>query len=417
MARLPLDDAEGTLTVAEVGRLVERAIRRVLPSPVWVRGEIHDLSRPRTGHVHFRLVGEGASLPVVLFASDRPRVNRSLKAAGNAVRMADGTEVRIRVEVRWFAPRGEVSLRMLAVDPEFTLGRLAAEREQVLRRLAAEGLLRAQARLELAELPLRVGLVTSLGSAAHADVERVLAAAGVGWRVVACDAPVQGPGADRALAAAVTTVAAAGVDVVCLVRGGGARTDLAAFDGEPLARAIATAPVPVLTGIGHEVDRSIADEVAWAHHPTPTACAAWLADLARRWCERRDALLDRCVHAAAAAGERAAARLEHRAGRVAGAARHHLRAAEVHATALADRLRRAPGPALARAVARLDHHAARVAAADPARLLARGWSITHLADGTLLRDPQAAPPGTELVTTVAGGEVRSTVGGTAGGAR
>src|SRR5690606_23945171 len=140
--------------------------------------------------------------------------------------------------------------------------------------------------------------VTSLGSAAHADVHRTLAAAGVGWQVVECHAAVQGPGAERSLAAALRAVSAAGVDVVCLVRGGGARTDLAAFDAEELARTIAGLEVPVLTGVGHEVDTSVADAVAWRRHPTPTACAAWLADRVARWCERRDELLGRCVAAA-----------------------------------------------------------------------------------------------------------------------
>src|SRR5688500_10285250 len=232
MSELRLLDDEGTLTVAEVGRRVERAIRRELPPTLWVRGEIQDLKRPTTGHVHLSLVGEGCSLPVVLFQSDRERVNRSLKAAGNAVRMADGTEVRIRCEVRWFAAKGQVSLRLLAIDPAFTLGRLAERREVLLQALAAEGLLRAQAGLAVPPVPLRIGLVTSRGSAAHGDVVDTLASAGIGWQVVECHASVQGPDAVASLTAGLRAVAGAGVDVVCLVRGGGARTDLAAFDAE-----------------------------------------------------------------------------------------------------------------------------------------------------------------------------------------
>lgn len=409
MREVPLLDDEGTLTVAEVGRRVARAVQRELPAALWVRGEIHDLKRPTTGHVHFSLVGEGCSLRVVLFSSDRPRVNRSLTAAGNAVRMADGTEVRIRCEVRFFAPRGEVSLRMLAIDPAFTLGRLAERREVLLRRLADDGLLRAQARLEVPQLPLRIGLVTSAGSAAHADVLQTLAAAGIGWQVVECHATVQGPDAVPSLVAGLRAVAAAGVDVVCLVRGGGARTDLAAFDDEALARAVAGLGVPVLTGVGHETDTSVADEVAWQRHVTPTACAAWLVDRAQRWCARRDDALRRCVAAASSATDRAGRRLDRRAGRVAGASRLHLRSATTGVEAAERRLAVRPAAALERAATALDQRAARAAAADPARLLARGWSITRTDDGRLVRSVRDAPAGAAVVSTVADGEVRSRV--------
>lgn len=408
MGAVPLLDDEGTLTVAEIGRRVGRALRRELPAAVWVRGEVQGLSRPATGHVHFSLAGEGCALPVVLFASDRPRINRSLVAAGNAVRMADGTEVRIRVEVGFFAPRGQINLRMLAIDPSFTLGRLAEQRQVLLARLSQEGLLRRQAALAMPALPLRIGVVTSLGSAAHADVMRTLDTAGIGWQVVECHAAVQGPGAEAALAAALSTVAAAGVDVVCLVRGGGARSDLAAFDGEAVARAIAGLDVPVVTGVGHEIDTSVADEVAWQRHATPTACAAWLVDRARRWRERRDAAFARCLAAAADASDRAGRRLDRRAGRVAGSSRHHLRAAGQRIDAAVARVALRPTLRLDAAAAALDQRAARVAAADPARLLVRGWSITRTDDGRLVRSVGDAPTGSTIVSTVADGEIRST---------
>ena len=139
-------------------------------------------------------------------------------------------------------------------------------------------------------------------------------------------------------------MAAAGVDVVCLVRGGGARTDLAAFDAEAVARAVAALPVPVLTGIGHEIDTSVADEVAWQRHVTPTACAAWLVDRAQRWCERRDEVFAGCLAAAEAATGRAQRRLDRRAGRVAGSARHHVRSASAGVDAAGGPGRRS-GPA------------------------------------------------------------------------
>jgi exodeoxyribonuclease VII large subunit len=387
MAEPALFDDPGTLTVGEVSRRIDRALRREFPPQVWVRGEIHDLNRATSGHVYFRLVGEEASVPVVLWESDKQGVNAALRRAGNAVRMDDGTEVRIRASVGWYAKRGEVSLRMTGIDPAFTLGRLAEAREVLLRRLDAAGLLQAQQRLRVPEVPLRIAVVTSLGSAAHADVLEVLRVSGLGWSVLEIDARVQGVDAEMSLAAGLAAAAAAAPDVVLLVRGGGARTELAAFDAEHVARAIAGLAVPVVTGVGHETDTSVADLVAWRRQPTPTATAAWLVERVRAWCERRDAVFDRVLRAAAGATGRAALHVDRLAARVDAGARSQLRLA----------------------AARLDREQALVSAADPAVLLARGWSITRTAAGELVRAPDDAPPGTELVTAVAAGEVRSVV--------
>jgi exodeoxyribonuclease VII large subunit len=404
-----LPEPDGTLTVAEVGRRVELAVRRELGGKVWVRGEIHGKRRNANGHVFFDLVGDGCKLPVVLWSADRHAVNHALKRAGNAVAMEDGTEVRIRCEVHWHAPTGRIQLRMDRIDPAFTLGQLAARREQLLQRLDADGLLRAQAALPMPEVPLRVGLVTSVGSAAHADVLRTLSASGFAWHVLECDARVQGTGAETSLADGVRGVVGAGAEVVLLVRGGGARTDLAAFDGELLARTIASAAVPVLTGVGHEVDTSVADAVAWARHVTPTACAEWLVTRVRAWCERRDAAWRRCTRATEVAADRAQRRVDRTGAAVANAARRHLRHASLGLDSASERLARRPVLSLAAAEAALQHRAARVAALDPARVLARGWSITRTADGRLVRSPDDVAAGDVLATTTAGGELHSRV--------
>jgi exodeoxyribonuclease VII large subunit len=402
----------GTLTVGEVSRRIERALRREFgDKAVWVRGEIRDLKRAPTGHVHLNLTGPDGdgSLPVILFSSDRERVNRILKAGGSAVRMDDGIEVRIRVELRWYAPRSQVSLRMVSIDPTFTLGQLAERRDLLLKRLAADGVLEAQSRLAFPAVPLRVGVVTSLGSAAHADVTRTLSGSGYGFRVVECDTRVQGIDADRSVAAALAAVEAAGVDVVLLVRGGGARTDLAAFDTEAVARAVAATRVPVLTGVGHETDTSVADEVSWQRLPTPTAAAAFLVTTVGAWCARRDEALGRCLRAASTATRRSGDRLERAAGRIEGSAGRHLREADRRVDAHTATLRRRPAAALAGAAGALEQRRARVAALDPARLQALGWTTTRRADGSLVRSPDDVAEGDVLHTTTAGGVVRSRV--------
>ena len=128
---------------------------------------------------------------------------------------------------------------MSSIDPTYTLGKLAASKDALMAALSAEGLLRANAAQSLAPVPLRVGLVTSIGSAAHADISTVFERAGMAFTVVEVDTPVQGSGAEVPVAAAIRAADDAGVDVLLVARGGGSKTDLATFDHEVVARAIA----------------------------------------------------------------------------------------------------------------------------------------------------------------------------------
>jgi len=322
---------------------------------------------------------------------------------------------------------------MTAIDASYTLGRLAEDRERVLAALRADGLLERNRSLALPAVPLRLGLVTSLGSAAHADVRHELDRAGLAFRIVEADARTQGLEAGPSVAAALAALArvAPPLDAVLLVRGGGSRTDLAPFDGEAIARAVASCPLPVLTGVGHEVDTSVADLVANRAYKTPTACAgavvervaAFLTSVDERWATaqrlaaERLAGAERGLHRTA---ERAA--VATRRGLAAQAAQldttdRLLTGAALRAVARADRVvQRRAGDLATRAHRGLDAAAGRLAVAaaradahDPARALARGWSITRGPDGRVVRSVADLGPGDPLVTTLADGTVASTV--------
>lgn len=449
---------EGTFSVTELVEGVRAAVASRFDGPVWVHGEIAGIKRGRNGHVWFDLVDRDdkgtvvASMPVVLWSSVRMGVNAQLKRAGS-IRMDDGVRIRIFGPLDLWAPAGRIQLQMQGIDPTYTLGLLASERERVLRALAADGLLDRNRALAMPAVPRRIGLVTAAGSAAEADVLQTLADSGLAWEVVLVDARVQGAGSELSVAAALVTAAGAGVDVVALVRGGGARTDLATFDHELVARTIAGLDVPVLTGIGHEIDTSVADTVAHGAHKTPTACAAalvglavvahgraelaWrdIAALAARAVATGSERLDRQAHhatravrarlavedhrlgaaavqarrAAPAALERGRASVERRAGRAEGAGRGHLR---VHARSLellAARVGPAATAALRRADTDLSSTATHLQALDPARAMARGWSITRTEAGSVVRRSTDVEPGDTLVTTLADGTVTSTV--------
>jgi exodeoxyribonuclease VII large subunit len=457
------DPAEPTWSVGEIGEAIAGALRRAFPDEVWLRGEIRNLKRGNTGMVWFDLVEPApggqlgrpalATLPVVLFDAARRRVNASLRRAGGAVRMESGTEVRIRGRLGFWAPGGRLQVQMVDIDPAFTLGRLAADRERLLRQLEAEGLLGRQALLPFPRVPLRLGLVTSAGSAADHDVIDELRRSGLGFRVRRVDTRVQGSGAPRSVARALGLFTPGIVDLVMLVRGGGSATDLAAFDSEAIARAIAGSPVPIVTGIGHDVDRTLADELAHTAYKTPTACAqamvaavrAFDTELSYAWhaiagsaqrrlageavrlrgCARHvavgtrhglaaaDAVLSssagRLSHSADSALARSGRGLDRATGRVEAGARVHLQAHHRRIEALAPRLVQRAPRLVGAATRRVDGIDAQVRALDPVRTLARGWSITRTADGTVVRSPTDVAPGDPLTTTLATGTLTSTV--------
>ena len=434
-----MSDIDQTLTVGELGAAIRMAMEGVFPYGVWVEGEISDLSRSRNGHVYFDLVEPSdrpgaapvATVPVVLFRDNRDRVNRLLKRHGDPIRMTDGVQIRIQGMVDFYPPTGRLQLRMSAIDPTYTLGRLAADRDALLAALSAEDLLRANGRRALPAVPLRLGVVTSLGSAAHADITTVFDRSGFAFTLVEVDSAVQGAGAERAVAAAIMAACDADVDLVLVVRGGGSRTDLATFDHELVARAIAGAPVPVVTGIGHEVDRSVADEVAHTAHTTPTAAAQSVVERVDSWLgrlrENEAFLVARGRRAADAAEHRVNVLRRHLAGaagtaiagaddrldgaslRIELAGRHALRAADLRIDRVGDVVRRRAPRHLTDAERRVGAAAARTRALDPAIALARGWSITRDADGRVLRSIDDVAPGDTVFTQVADGTLTSTI--------
>jgi exodeoxyribonuclease VII large subunit len=405
-----------TLTVRELCNAVRGVVDGAFPDEVWVKGVISGLTRSANEHVYFDLVepsddlGPSTSvvLPVALFAANKFRVNAILRKSG-AVRMRDGLEIRIRGQIAYYPPQGRVQLVMSLIDPAHTMGQMELARQALVTKLQTEGLLGANGALELPALPLRVGLVTSGESAAHADFVHELERSGYDFTATLFDARVQGLDAVPSLVDAIERAGRAELDMVAIVRGGGARTDLAAFDHEEVARAIAASPHPVVVGVGHEVDRSVADEVASISVKTPTAAAAVLVEAVGRFDHEVATAADRLVTLAGRALERETADLTSTGRQLELAAtravdRHQNRLA-TFATHLGHRSQRA----LDRTEATLDQAGVRLEALDPAAALARGWSITHLTDGTLVRRPADAPPGSIIVTTTALGRLISTV--------
>jgi len=447
-----------TYTVSELSNLVAAAMQRTFPDEVWVQGEIRDLTRSRNGHVYFSLVEPGTDgteslLPVTLFASERYVVNRVLMRSGGAVRMTDGIRVRIRGRLGLYAPRSSVQLRMTWIDTDFTLGQLAAERQALIAALTADGSLVKNGSLPMPLVPLRVGLVTSGGSAAHADFVTELHRSEYAFSVVLSHATVQGTDAPVSIAEALERLGDSPVDVIAVVRGGGAQTDLATFDTELVARAIAGSAAPVLTGIGHETDQTVADLAAFDAMKTPTACAQRIVAAVRSFVERLDTLSLAVERARRSVIVRTGSRVDHYAIRLRGAtelrlAQHRIRLETIRTSASAaarrttdrserrlrqtashtvrtayhrlgeahtsliqrsDAIGAEASRATVRAEGRLDVLQTINQSRDPATMFARGWSVTLSGSGRPVRDPAEVEVAERLRTVVEGGTLTSVV--------
>lgn len=416
-----------TWTVSELHEAVAGLLEHVFGHQTWVEGELRNVNRSRNGHVYFDLVDPGTDndrqrpmLAVTLFAPQRFQVNQYLSRVGS-VRMDDGVRVRIRGELGVYPARSTLQLRMDWIDPDYTLGVMSRERDRVLAALAADDLLDRNRSLPLAPVVMHVAVVTSVGSAAHADALNELSAAKIGLRVSVHDARTQGTEAERSLIRAIERASTSGADLILLVRGGGARTDLAAFDTEGVARAIAACTVPVWTGIGHEIDRTIADEVAHLAHKTPTAAAAAAARSLLDAAQELQMLANALPVAARGRLTRAAAQVDMVAGRSGRAATRRLAHESRDLSHLQRAIAAAPARSLARTRRELDTLSERLApcvrrhfvavdgelvaleqrarAHDPALALARGWSITRRVDGSAVRSADDVSPG-EMLRTV-----------------
>lgn len=403
---------DASFTVTELMTATADAIRDRLGGAVWVDGEISG-PRESRGHFYFDLVDRDddgavtAKVPVALWSRTRGRIDQKLREAGT-VRLEEGVKVRIRGPLELWVAGGRIQLSMQDIDPAFTLEALESERERVLAMLRAEDLIDRNRSLPLPAMPLRIALITADESAAQADFMHSLVESGLPWEVSFIDSKVQGAGAERTIAAALLTAQRRPVDVIALVRGGGSRLDLAVFDNELVARTIAMSTVPVFTGIGHEIDTSVADVVAHTANKTPTACAETLIAVAAAIVERSEAAWVDIAGIVATT-------LEAERDRLAGCARHAALGARTRLTVerhrlatTTTRLDRALRTTFRTRRQDLDLRAARLDAVDPVRTLARGWSITRTSSGTVVRRSSDVSPGDILVTTLSEGTITST---------
>ena len=391
---------------------------------VTVRGELSGFSRAASGHCYFSLKDAGGA-PVLLRCAMFRRAASLVDFAP-----ADGQQVELRGRLGVYDARGELQLVVESLQ-RVGAGALFEEFLRRRARLAAEGLFEPGRKRPLPSYPRTLGIVTSPGAAALRDVLTALQRRSPQVRVVIYPSLVQGADAPAALVAALQRAGdRAEVDALLLVRGGGALEDLWAFNDERVVRAIAACPLPVVSGVGHETDITLADLVADLRAATPTAAAELAAPLQsealaqldataealRRWLERTLQLqAQRLDHAALRLGQPARGLagqrqgLEMRAQRLAlglqsAQTRHGDRLARLRQALL-----RATQVMLQREPLRLQAAAARLAAQDPARVLRRGYAWVESMDGRPVLGVQGLRPGQAVRAVWADGRATAEV--------
>tara|TARA_B100000073_G_scaffold114296_2_gene92468 strand:- start:580 stop:1839 length:1260 start_codon:yes stop_codon:yes gene_type:complete len=403
-------------SISELSTLLKEGLETLFPEQFWVEGQISNLKTSRPGHCYFDLVepndepgrAPAALLNVALWRGKRNQVEKVLSESGNLT-LSDDLHVRILARVDFYPPSGRLQLIMDQIDPSFTLGQLAVERERLLKQLFDEGLLEKNGLLQVPDVPLRVGLVTSVGSAAHADFITEISNSGFGFTVLEYDSRVQGENAATEIVLGLEVLSSHNPDVIVLIRGGGSTADLSIFDSEIVARTIAELNLPVFTGIGHEIDRSVADEVAHSSFKTPTACANALVNYVKDFSDKVSRLSDTIFERAKSVIDTETRFQNETRSKLTKIVSTTFTRTENAFNDLARRVSLTAPKQLNYQNNRLVELERRLRVLDPVNVLARGWSITRRSDGQLITKKEQVKKGEILITAVSNGTVVSTV--------
>jgi exodeoxyribonuclease VII large subunit len=335
------------LSVSGLNREARRIVETGLGT-VWVEGEISNLSRPSSGHLYWSLKDAEAQVRCAMFR---------MAARGLGFELANGQQVLVRARASLYEARGEYQL-VVDYAEEAGEGVLRRRFEELKRRLAAEGLFDAARKIPIPKLPLRIGVVTSPTGAAIRDVLIALRRRFPATAVLIYPTPVQGAGAAEEIARTLALAdERAECDVLILTRGGGSLEDLWSFNEEIVARALAALELPVIVGVGHEIDFTIADFVADLRAPTPSQAAELAVPDQREWLQRFATLHERLSLTA----------------------RRHVALDERRVSMLAHRLSRAhPGVQLRERAQRLDELEARLARALERRIAQRKLKLARI---------------------------------------
>ena len=279
-----MPDPQASYSLSNYLLSVQRFVKNQIPQ-VWVYGTIASLQE-KGKMVYINLaeyeddsVLPKASLGTVMYAYQYGALCRRLSELPKPFQIEKDMKVKVLLEAEFYIPYGKFQCKILDMDTAFTMGEIAVTRMRIWERLVKENLHRINGELPIPLLPLSVGLITSESSAAYNDFVSTIKASGYAFNITTIPAKMQGQNTENDIIEAFGKLREyKDLDIVCIIRGGGAKTELVFFDSYALCRAAALFPLPVITGIGHEIDESLLDRVAHTHLITPTDCAKFLIE-------------------------------------------------------------------------------------------------------------------------------------------
>ena len=430
-------EAKKHFSLRELQLAVRERLAEAFPLPVWVAAEISEMKVNYSGHCYLELVEKGgangvpaAKASAVIWRSHYGPI-ASYFASKTGERLAVGMKVLVRVTLSYHELYG-LSFQIQDIDPTYTVGDWEQQRQQTIARLREEGVWDMNRELDVPRVPQRVAVVSSANAAGYQDFCKEIARSAYRVELTLFDAFMQGHGAEDSIIEALERVAeqADDFDVVALIRGGGSQSDLACFNSYRLCAHVAQFPLPIVTGIGHDKDESVADMVAARRLKTPTAVAAWVIE---QLAEFDGALEAMCQAVERYATEMLSAerqRLERNAALVATQAVGATRRLELTLERYSSELRRM-GQALvaeqrnrATRAEELLHRASdyfvrsererlaaleqAVAARDPQRIMALGFAVVSLG-GRAVSDASQVDVGSEVSIRLAKGELKAKI--------
>lgn len=403
------------ITLSELQSRVKETLGERFALPVWVGAEISELKVNYSGHCYLELVEKGgdngvptAQARAVIWRTNYPRIAGYFEAE-TGQRLGAGIRILAKVLVTYHELYG-FSLQIVDIDPRLTLGDIERQRQQTIARLQQEGVWEMNRETGLPFVVQRIAVVSSANAAGYQDFCRELEKSPYRFELTLFDSFMQGMAAEESIVAALCTVAEAQerFDAVVLIRGGGSRSDLGCFDAYRLCAHVAQFPLPVLTGIGHDKDTSVADMVAHTALKTPTAVAGWLVERMAQvvaWLDHAALQLhdatSGAMHASEVRLERLTGELRQRSGELLARENQLLGLA---ATQLPETVRRL----LAHQTLRLAHAAELVAGRSPERILRLGFAIVR-SIGKTVSTVDGIEPGGKLLIEVADGTIDAAV--------
>ena len=404
------------LTLYDLNNLVKRGVEQCLPDEYWIQAELSDV-RTNNGHCYLEFVQKDvrtnqlvAKARGIIWASVFGMLRPYFEESTGQL-FTSGIKVLVQVTVQFHELYG-YSLTVVDIDPTYTLGDMMRHRKEILRQLEADGVLNLNKELSIPVLPQRIAMISSATAAGYGDFCHQLEnnPRGYAFRTELFPAIMQGNQVEDSILRALDAINQRldEFDVVVIIRGGGATSDLSGFDTYLLAAACAQFELPIITGIGHERDETVLDSVAHIRVKTPTAAAEYLINCMDETADRLALLAGRIKDSVLMRLDSEYRKIENYRMRIPSAVTRRITDARMSLALIQKDMARAIPAYLSTQQHRLALLKQRIADASPERILAKGYSIT-LKDGKIVTDSAQLKEGDEVTTRLSKGEVKSIV--------